>query len=47
MGVEAVILPMALQPHNGRWMGGDIFVSFNRDAAKRLMALGHAAKLLG
>lgn len=32
--------------HEGRWLGGDTFVSFDKDAVKRLSALGHAAKLL-
>lgn len=30
----------------GRWLGGDTFVSFDRDAVSILAASGHSAKLL-
>jgi len=32
--------------HEGRWLGGDIFLSFDRKAVKLLAAQGEAAKLL-
>jgi predicted nucleic-acid-binding protein len=33
--------------HNGRWLGADVFVSFDRHAVTRLKTQGHAARLLG
>lgn len=32
--------------HDGRWLGGERFVSFDRKAVKRLQAQGQAAQLL-
>ncbi len=32
--------------HEGRWLGGETFVSFDADAVKLIAAQGHAAKLL-
>lgn len=32
--------------HDGRWLGGEQFVSFDKKAVKRLQAQGHAARLL-
>ena len=33
--------------HEGKWLGGETFVSFDRQAVKLLTAQGQAAKLLG
>ncbi|MBB6193642.1 putative nucleic-acid-binding protein [Sphingobium wenxiniae] len=33
--------------HEGKWLGGEVFVSFDRKAVKRLTDQGEAAKLLG
>ncbi len=33
--------------YEGRWLGGDVFVSFDRKAIKLLVAQGHAANVLG
>ena len=32
--------------HEGRWLGGETFVSFDRQAVKLLAAQGEAVKLL-
>lgn len=32
--------------HEGEWLGGEIFVSFDRKAVTRLKAQGRAARLL-
>lgn len=32
--------------HEGRWLGGEVFVSFDKRAVTRLDRLGHPAKLL-
>jgi len=33
--------------YEGRWLGGDVFVSFDRKATKLLVAQGHAVHVLG
>ncbi|HVV94318.1 MAG TPA: type II toxin-antitoxin system VapC family toxin [Hyphomicrobiales bacterium] len=30
--------------HTGRWLGGEVFLSFDRKAVRRLAGLGHAAE---
>lgn len=37
----------AVIAHEGRWLGADTFVSFDRKAAKLLQARGEAVRLLG
>ena len=37
----------AVIAHEGRWLGADTFVSFDKKAAKLLQARGEAAQLLG